>query len=251
MARSRTRVKLCGITSLADLEAAVDAGADAVGFIRATSPRQVDRATLEMLAAELPPFVDGVAVFADSAAADVAHARALGLTLQFSGHEAASDCESASGGRTYLKAFHVEVDPTSPARAAGVVPTTRRSGGTAAEFAGRRTARGTDGEHAVLAAANDIARDAYVHALWMFDSKIRGKLGGTGVTFAWERVIDVARKRPVVVSGGLSPENVADCVRTVRPYAVDVRGGVESGGRKDFSKMRAFVRAVREADEQA
>lgn len=81
-----TRIKLCGIATVADLDAALDAGADAVGFIRATSPRQVDRATLASLAAALPPFVDGVAVFADSDPDDVAHARALGLTLQFSGH---------------------------------------------------------------------------------------------------------------------------------------------------------------------
>jgi phosphoribosylanthranilate isomerase len=85
----------------------------------------------------------------------------------------------------------------------------------------------------------------------MFDSTVRGKLGGTGIAFDWERIVTIARARRVIVSGGLTPENVAACVRTVRPYAVDVRSGVESGGRKDISKMRAFVRAVREADEQA
>ena len=215
-ARARTRIKFCGIVSLDDLDEAVAAGADAVGFIRAASPRQVDRATLERLAAAVPPFVDALAVFADSDEADVAHARALGLTLQFSGRESAADCERASEGRTYVKAFHVAVDG---APAAGV--------------------------------PDEPTQDAYARALWMFDSTVRGKLGGTGVAFAWERVVAVARERRTIVSGGLTPENVAACVRTVRPYAVDVRSGVETGGRKDTGKMRAFVRAVREADEQA
>ncbi len=212
--RTRTRIKLCGITSLVELAAAIDAGADAVGFIRAASPRQIDRAMLETLAAALPPFVDGVAVFADSGDSDVAHARALGLTLQFSGRETADACERASGARPYIKAFHVALDAT---------PATAR--------------------------ADDADRDTYAHALWMLDSTVRGKLGGTGVAFAWERAIPLAQQRPVVVSGGLTPENVGACVRAVRPYAVDVRSGVETGDRKDLQKMRAFVRAVREADD--
>ncbi len=208
-----TRIKLCGIATLADLDAAIDAGADALGFIRAASPREVDRETLASLAAALPPFVNGIAVFADSEPADVAHARALGLTLQFSGHETAATCEAASGGRAYVKAFHVAV------ASAGSPP------------------------------AADM--DAHARALWMFDSTVRGKLGGTGIAFDWDCVVPVARERRVIVSGGLTPENVAACVRTVRPYAVDVRSGVETNGRKDIGKMRAFVRAVREADEQA
>jgi len=212
---TRTRVKLCGIATPGDLDAAIAAGADAVGFIRAASPRQVDRATLEALAAALPPFVDGIAVFADSDEDDVAHARALGITLQFSGHEPAEVCERASDGRTYVKAFHIPADAVD----------------------------------AAVAAETDTP--AYARALWMFDSAVRGKLGGTGIAFDWDRVVAIARQRRTIVSGGLTPENVGDCVRTVRPYAVDVRSGVESNGRKDPAKMRAFVRAVREADEQA
>jgi len=212
---TRTRVKLCGIATPDDLGAAIAAGADAVGFIRATSPRQIDRSTLEALAAALPPFVDGIAVFADSDEGEVAHARALGLTLQFSGREPADACERASGGRTYVKAFHVPVDAID----------------------------------AVVAVGTDAS--AYERALWMFDSTVRGKLGGTGIAFDWHRVVAVARQRRTIVSGGLTPENVGACVRIVRPYAVDVRSGVESNGRKDPAKMRAFVRAVREADEQA
>jgi phosphoribosylanthranilate isomerase len=136
--------------------------------------------------------------------------------LQFSGHESAATCEAASDGRAYVKAFHVTVDASN-----------------------------------VPSPGAEVDRDSYARALWMFDSTVRGKLGGTGIAFDWERIVTVARARRVIVSGGLTPENVAACVRTVRPYAVDVRSGVESDGRKDYSKMCAFVRAVREADEQA
>ncbi len=71
--------------------------------------------------------------------------------------------------------------------------------------------------------------------------------GGTGRTFAWEYAVPLARARRVVVAGGLRPENVAECVERVRPFGVDVRSGIETEDRKDVQKMRAFVRAVREA----
>jgi phosphoribosylanthranilate isomerase len=68
------------------------------------------------------------------------------------------------------------------------------------------------------------------------------------VQFPWKAVAPIARKRQVIVAGGLTPETVALCVQTVRPYGVDVRSGVESDGRKDRNKMRAFVKAVKDAD---
>jgi phosphoribosylanthranilate isomerase len=85
----------------------------------------------------------------------------------------------------------------------------------------------------------------------MFDSRIDGRYGGTGVSFVWQLVEAIAARRAIVISGGLTPANVAACVRAVRPHAVDVRSGIETAGRKDPAKMAAFVRAVREADESA
>jgi len=82
----------------------------------------------------------------------------------------------------------------------------------------------------------------------LFDTKVRDVAGGSGETFRWQRVAAVARSRPVIVAGGLTSANVGDCVRAARPWGVDVRGGIESGGRKSEELMRAFIGAVRAAD---
>ncbi len=204
------------MTSATEIALAVAAGADAIGLILAESPRRLSRKHFAELVDAVPPFVDAVAVLADNDPADVAWARACGATLQFSGHESAESCERAGAGKTYLKAHHITAPESEPGR----VP-----------------------------APGDFER--YPHALWLFDSTVLGALGGTGTTFDWSAVAPLARVRPIVVSGGLTPQNVGACVRAVRPYAVDVRSGVESGGRKDWEKMLAFVRAVRETDAKA
>jgi phosphoribosylanthranilate isomerase len=197
------------MTSVRDIELAVEAGADAVGIILAESPRRVDRSMLRSLQRAVPPMVQAVAVLVDPSDADAFAPRELGLTLQFSGNETAKTCEWVSRGRPYIKAFHVDESFPDGASAAGV------------EFA---------------------------NALWMFDTRVDGRYGGTGVAFSWDIVVPTARVRPIVMSGGLTPENVGACIRRVRPYAVDVRSGVETAGSKDFEKMCAFVRAVRMAD---
>ncbi len=82
----------------------------------------------------------------------------------------------------------------------------------------------------------------------LFDTAVADRLGGSGRTFVWERIVRCASRYPVVVAGGLDASNVGACIRCVRPVAVDVRSGIENHGRKSMEKMRAFVRAVREAD---
>lgn len=131
--------------------------------------------------------------------------------MQFSGDETAEFCESVAGGR-YLKVFHLGGE-----RDADVIRSVRN----------------------------------YAGALPMFDALHPSKRGGTGTVFPWARLAANGRPPTFVVSGGLTPENVGECVRILRPYAVDVRSGVETDGRKDTQKMRAFVRAVREADGEA
>ena len=81
----------------------------------------------------------------------------------------------------------------------------------------------------------------------LFDARHDGMAGGTGQTFAWDQVVAIAAKRRVVIAGGLCAENVGQCVERVHPFGVDVRSGIETDGRKDPQKMRAFVHAVREA----
>jgi phosphoribosylanthranilate isomerase len=211
---ARTRIKFCGMTSAADIALAVEAGADAVGVILAESPRRVALDALPALGRTVPPFVAKVAVVADPSEAELAECLRCGFTVQFSGAETPERCREAGRFGAYVKVFHVKSDQRYD--------------------------------------PDDVAAlEAYPGALWQFDTRVAGLAGGTGVPFAWRLVEPLARIRPVVVSGGLTPLNVAECVGVVRPYAVDVRGGVESNGMKDPGKMRDFVCAVRAADAQA
>jgi phosphoribosylanthranilate isomerase len=207
----RTRIKFCGCTSWNDVSLAIETGADAIGMIFAHSPRRIAETDAKHIAAKLPPFVTPVGVFVDPTRDELERAREIfpDLVFQFSGDEAPSFLSSVDGKT--IKALHVD-----PAAA--------------------------DAD-ALARAAN-----AYPRAIAMFDTAVAGMAGGTGVAFPWKAVASIARLRPIVVAGGLTSENVAACVRAVRPFGVDVRSGIESEGRKDEKKMRAFVRSVRDAD---
>ena len=183
-------------------------------MILAESPRRVRPADARAIVRAVPTFVSVVAVLVDPDAAQVDLIRGWGCVPQFSGAEAPTFCERSAGGR-YLKALHLE-----------------------------RTAERLPPDLGLLAAA-------FPSADILFDTHSAALRGGTGQAFVWKVVEPLARQRRVVVSGGLVPENVAACIAAVRPFAVDVRSGVETDGAKDRSKMRAFVRAVRETDEQA
>ncbi|GAC1427681.1 MAG: phosphoribosylanthranilate isomerase [Candidatus Velthaea sp.] len=211
----RTRIKMCGITSAAEARLAVDAGADAIGVIFAKeSARAVSLETAREIAGAMPAYVQMVAVFVEPPHTLVAQALQAGYIAQFSGHELWQTTEAFAAG-PYVKTYHV---------AATSAPSV-------AEF-----------EAYAL---------GYSHATWMFETKADGMSGGSGKTFPWELARRLAPDRPIIISGGLTPENVAGCIRTARPFGVDVRSGIETGGVKDHDKMRAFVRAVKEADAQA
>jgi phosphoribosylanthranilate isomerase len=209
----RTRVKICGCRSVGDVALAVDAGADAVGVILAErSERRVSIERFRDIAQSVPALTALVAVFVDPPASLVDEALHAGAIPQFHGDEPAEACESVAAG-PYLKAFHV--------------------------VKGRVHYPDDFAQHA----------RAYEHATWLFDTAgPDGRSGGRGQKFDWEIARRLAVGRRFVVSGGLTPENVGDCVRAVRPYAVDVRSGVESNGMKDPEKVLAFVRAVRAAE---
>ncbi|MGP6159559.1 MAG: phosphoribosylanthranilate isomerase [Vulcanimicrobiaceae bacterium] len=211
-----TRIKFCGMTSPQDVALAVEAGADAVGVILAPSERRVTLQQARAIAAATPPAVEFVAVVLDPSREELAAiARELPrATLQFHGDEPVELCRST--GLPFVKVVRAsEAVAGDPERLLRSLARTYRDG------------------------------------MLMVDSGTVERPGGTGKTFPWRIVADAAKTLDVVVSGGLTPKNVAACVREVRPYAVDTRSGVETGGRKDVEKMRAFVRAVREADAQA
>lgn len=209
---TRTRIKFCGMTGPEDVAMAVAAGVDAVGIILAPSERSVTLERAKEIAQAIPPYVSGIGVVAEDTSAAEA-LRELGFSLQFAGPTPPEECERLAAGRQYIKTFFV----------------------------------GASGE--VATGEPEFGLHAYAHALWMFDSAAPGRLGGSGIAFRWETVGEIARERPIVIAGGLTAENVAIVLQTVRPFAVDVRSGIERDGRKDGEHMLAFVRAVRAADD--
>lgn len=190
---------------------AVETGADAVGLIFAPSPRRITEREARHIAGNLPPFITPVGVFVNPTHDDIARARDIfpDLVVQLSGTESPSFVSSIDA--KIIKAIHV-------------------------------AAEGADAD-ALQRACNQHPR-----AIVLFDTKDAVLAGGTGKTFPWRIIEPIARARQAMVAGGLTAENVAACVRGVRPFGVDVRTGIESEGRKDPAKMRAFVKAVRDAD---
>lgn len=207
----RTRIKFCGCTDMHDVMMAIETGADAIGMIFAPSPRRITASAAKHIAEQLPPFITPVGVFVDPTRDDIARARDIfpDLVIQLHGDEPPSFVSSVDG--KVIKTIHVAQDAADP--------------------------------DAVERAGNEHPR-----AILLFDTVVNGQRGGTGVTFPWRTIAPVARQRQVVVGGGLTPENISNCVRTVRPFGVDVRSGIETDARKDLQKMRAFVQAVKETD---
>lgn len=206
----RTRLKFCGCTSVRDVDWAVLSGADAVGFILAASPRRVSLQALEKMAPLVPPSMMPVGVFVNPTGEEVARARSILPQLVVQLSGVESPELCASIGGSIIKAIHV-----SPEMSIQVLEAAART---------------------------------FAEELIMFDTKT-SVAGGSGKTFPWAKVTSLARERPTIMSGGLTPDNVTQCVRLVRPYGVDVRSGVETDGRKDLKKMRLFAHAVRNADE--
>lgn len=210
----RTRVKICGLTRVADVLAACALGADAVGFVCCPdSPRYVDPRRLAELAAAAPPFVTPVLLFVRAGREQVGQALAAvpQALLQFHGEEDAQFC--ASFGRPYVRAVPM---------AAGV---------DLLEFESRFGSAA-----ALLADAPPGAASA--------------GFGGSGRGFDWSRMAPAAlRGKPWILAGGLAPDNVAEAIARVQPYAVDVSSGVEQErGIKSEDGMRRFIAAVRRAD---
>jgi phosphoribosylanthranilate isomerase len=205
------RVKICGITKLEDAKLAIELGAHAIGLnFYSESPRSITPANAAELIDHLPPFVVTVGVFVNwEPEPIVALCRALHLSAA---------------------QLHGDESPEIVAAVAEHIPTLKalRVGqGTAAPiYAKYRSAAGL-----------------------LIDAAQPGQFGGTGTTANWHLARTVAQSHRVILAGGLSPENVGEAIRVVRPYAVDVASGVESRpGRKDPAKLRAFFDEVHRAN---
>ncbi|MBI3876438.1 MAG: phosphoribosylanthranilate isomerase [Verrucomicrobia bacterium] len=206
------KVKICGITRLDDAMAAVEAGANALGFVfYEQSPRNLTPQQAAAIIAKLPPFVSKVGVFVNATEEFVkSRAGDCGLdTLQFHGSETPEFCQRFAPLKV-VKSFRIR-DASS------------------------------------LAALPPFATDA-----WLLDSHVEDKLGGTGVTFNWELAWQAKDYgRPVILAGGLTPESVAEAIHEVWPYAVDVSSGVEDApGRKNAKLIEAFIANVHSVEQE-
>ena len=206
--KSRTRVKICGITDPYDAQLAVTAGADSIGLVfYEPSPRSVTVAQAAEICSVIPAFVSVVALTVDASPELIQQITALPIDLlQFHGNESPEQC--AAAGRPYMKAIRMKpgLDISSEIE----------------RFNGARS----------------ILLDAYR----------KGVPGGTGESFDWD-LIPIEYRHRIVLAGGLTPANIADAVTQVKPYAVDVSGGVEvSAGKKDQVKVVEFIKGVQRAD---
>jgi phosphoribosylanthranilate isomerase len=199
------KVKICGVTSVADALVAAEAGADLIGLMfYERSPRHISLAQATEISRALPPYISRVGVFVNPDADTVMRAISeCGLSLlQFHGEETPAFCTQF--GMMSMKAFRV---------------------------------RNADS----LLALPEYETDAYLLDAYSPDAH-----GGTGARFNWELAVAAKQHgRPIFLAGGLTPENVAQAVKQVVPFGVDVSSGVESApGKKDPAKVRAFIQAV-------
>jgi len=213
-------VKICGNTSLADAEFAVEAGADAVGFVFAPSPRQVTASQVAAIASNLPDHIEKIGVFVD------AQFEELAQTVRHSGLTGVQ--------------LHSDAPPELAARL-------REEFGPSLRIV--RVVHFSNNAQERLAA---LAADPIINAV-LVDSRSATAVGGTGIAFDWNAakaaLFAGAHEKKMIAAGGLKPENVAQAVATLTPWGVDVSSGVESSpGRKDRTKVLAFVANARAAD---
>ena len=216
---SRTRIKICGLTRAEDIQAVVAAGADAIGFVfYPKSPRYVTPRQAASLIAAMPPYVTTVGLFVNASVEEVLATRAVAplSLLQFHGDETPEHSAALAGAvnTPFTQVFRVKPDTSFE----DLLEYEQRYRAASPLFA-------------------SLLLDTYVDAY-----------GGAGKVFDWSLIPEELAPR-VVLSGGLNAANITDAVRRVRPHAVDVSSGVESGkGIKDSAKIRAFIAAVRDAD---
>jgi len=207
------RVKICGITNLADAKAATDAGANALGFnFYEKSLRRVVTADAAQIRAKLPKEIEAVGVFVNAKPADINSLRAFVRfdAAQLHGDETPEIVARVASSLPVIKAFRVD-----------------------ASF--------------VLTTLNRYA-EAFA---FLLDGARAGQYGGTGQTTDWDLARCAATSHRIILSGGLKVENVAEAIRIVRPHGVDVASGLETKpGKKDHARLKEFIDEVRRAEQQ-
>jgi len=215
-----TRVKICGIRDKAHALAAIEAGSNFIGLVFAPSQRQVTPAQAGEIVSAVKKRSEAtiiVGVFVNMPATEVNRtASSCNLDwIQLSGDESWEYCRQIT--KPLIKAIRIKP--------------------------GQRPEQISDD------LAIGVRALASQKCVYLLDSQVKGKYGGTGMTFDWSLARQAVEQFPVIIAGGLTPENVAQVIETVAPWAVDVSSGVETEGVKDIAKIRAFIEAVRRADD--
>ena len=211
-----TRVKICGITDISYVEALARAGADFIGVVFAPSPRQVTpEKAAEIAAVAKENSLSVVGVFVNTPPTKVnSLAASCGLDwVQLSGDEDTECCRQVR--LPLIKAVHITPD--------------------------------WDEEQLLAYLENHNRQLRYRSPVYLLDTLAEQKYGGTGQVFAWDIARRAAERYPVIIAGGLDPENVGRVVAELKPWGVDVSSGVESEGVKDIEKIKAFMKAARAA----
>lgn len=202
------KIKICGITNLEDAENAAALGVDALGFIFAKSPRQVNTGTVKKICQALPPFLTRVGVFVDEDLEKVNQIAAECCldAIQLHGLESPEYCQLVH--RRVIKALRVKKEASLK----------------------------------ILEQYKDVA------CAFLLDAYEPGEKGGTGKTFDWGLAAKAKKKikKPIILSGGLNATNIQKALKTMRPDAVDLNSGVESEpGKKDYQKMQDIIKIIR------
>lgn len=209
------KVKICGITDAAQVAAIAGAGADLIGVVFAPSPRRVSLSRAKEIAAAAGEYaLPVVGVFVNTPAEEVNRiADDCGLDrVQLSGDEDWEYCRKVE--RPLIKAVHIPPEWD---------------------------------EARLLAHLEEGRRQLGNLPLYLLDTRVAEKYGGTGQSFAWEIAKRAAADYPLIIAGGLDPQNVGRVAAELKPWGMDVSSGVESGGAKDITKIRAFIQAARSA----
>ena len=203
-----TRVKICGITNLEDALEAVSNGYDSLGFIFADSPRKINIEAAEYILKALPPFINCVAVFKDENPAVIKNVikNCPFDTLQFHGEENPQVLLQFKPHKKIIKSIRVKDEQSL-----------------------------------------EVIEDYKEADAFLLDTYVKDVAGGTGQTFDWQ-IARTAKgyNRPIILSGGLNPDNINEAIKAVEPYAVDVSSGVEEHpGKKSRALMKDFITKIR------